>query len=313
MARLRRKTRQPDTMRAPATARRKPIQRVEQNPLEAQQHAIGNQAVQRLIDSRAVQPKLTVGAPNDVYEQEADRVADQVMGMTPQATAGSAAPHAVQRLPDVSRADEDKKDKGKETPKKEEGKASGKDGKTAGAKEPGKDKKKEDEKTRRKAILDDDKDKKDEEVQREAADEALVPEVSPALEASLDAQSGGGEPLPESLQEFFEPRIGADLSDVRIHTDQRAAEAAAELEAQAFTHDRDVYFGAGYFEPESARGRWLLAHELTHTVQQTKEPGSPERDPAGSDVKAPLAATAPRAAPLLVAVKEDEEEPPTAT
>lgn len=311
MARLRRKTRQPDTMRAPATARRKPIQRVEHNPLEAQQHALGNQAVQRLIESRGVQPKLTVGAPNDVYEQEADRVADQVMGMTPEASHGSSAPQAVQRMPEVHRADEEKKDaKGKETPKKEGGKADAKAGKDAG----GKDKKKEDEKTRRKAILDDEKDKKDEEVQREAADEALVPEVSPALEATLDAQSSGGEPLPESLKEFFEPRIGADLSDVRLHTDQRAAEAAAELDAQAFTHGRDVYFGAGYFEPDSTRGRWLLAHELTHTIQQTKTPGSPDRDPAGADVEAPVAVPAARTAPLLVAVKEEEdEEPPQAT
>jgi hypothetical protein len=310
MARLRRKTRQPDTMRAPATARRKPIQRAEQNPLEAQQHALGNQAVQRLIDSRAVQPKLTVGAPNDVYEQEADRVADQVVGMTPTTAPGSAGAHAVQRRA-VHRAgkDEEKKQdtKGKDTKGKETGK------KEAGGKEAGKDKKKDDDKAKRKAILDDEKDKKDEEVQREAAEESPVPEVSPALEASLDAQSGGGDPLPESLKEFFEPRIGADLSEVRLHTDQRAAEAAAELEAQAFTRDRDVYFGAGYFEPQSTRGRWLLAHELTHTVQQAKKPGSPDHDPAGGSVEAPFAIVKPAAAALIVVREEDEEEPPKAT
>lgn len=296
-------------MRAPVTARRKPVQRVEQGPLEAQQHALGNQALQRLVDSRAVQPKLTVGAPNDAYEQEADRVADHVLGMSPQTAAGSGGTQAVQRM-DVHRAEDDKKQdaKGKDTPKKEGGKAGGKE---AGGKDAGKDKKKEDDKAKRKPILDDEK--KDEEVQREAADDALVPEISPALEASLDAQSGGGEPLPDSLKEFFEPRMGADLSEVRIHTDQRAASAAAELEAQAFTCERDVYFGAGYFEPESTRGRWLLAHELTHTVQQTKTPGSPERGPAGNDVE-PSHAITTTAAPLLVARKEeDEEEPPKAT
>jgi hypothetical protein len=297
-------------MRAPATTRRKPVQRVEQSPLEAQQHALGNQAVQRLIDSRAVQPKLTVGAPNDVYEQEADRVADHVMGMSPQTAAGSAGTQTVHRT-EVHRAEDDKKKdaKGTDAPKKEGGKAGGKE---AGGKDGGKDKKKEDDKAKRKPILDDEKDKKDEEVQREATDEALVPEVSPALEASLDAQHGGGEPLPDSLKEFFEPRIGADLSDVRIHTDQRAADAAAELEAQAFTHERDVYFGAGYFEPESTRGRWLLAHELTHTVQQTKTSGSPDQGAVSNDVEPPRA-IAPTAAPLLVARKEDEEEPPKAT
>jgi hypothetical protein len=57
----------------------------------------------------------------------------------------------------------------------------------------------------------------------------------------------------------------------------------------------------------------LLAHELTHTVQQTKKPGSPERDPAGGAVEAPFAIVKPAAAPLIVVRKEDEEEPPKAT
>jgi hypothetical protein len=293
MARVRRKQRQHDATRG-APARRKPVQRAEQRPLEAQQHALGNQAVQRLIDSHAVQPKLTVGAPHDAYEQEADRVANHVMGMSPTTSAGTEGAQSIQRMEeDVHRA-------GKEKEEKKEGK------KEAGGKEGGKDKKKDDDKAKRKPIMDDEK-KEEEPVQREAV-EAAVPEVSPALEAALEAQKGGGDPLPDSLQEFFEPRIGADLSDVRIHTDQQAAQAAADLEAQAFTRGQDVYFGAGYFDPQSTSGQWLLAHELTHTVQQTRQPGEPERDPQSGRLDPSFPIEVPHATPLLVARKEDEED-----
>lgn len=309
MGKLRRRNRHQDAMRAPSTAaRRKPAQSVEDNGLANEQHALGNQAVQRLIDAHGVQPKLTVGAPNDAYEQEADRVANQVMGMTTPTTESAGGAHGIQRMEEnVHRAgkedDKKKEPTKKESPKKEAG------GKEAGGKEGAKDKKKEDDKAKRKPIMDDEK-KEEEPVQREAADEGLVPEVSPALEASLNAQSGGGQPLPDSLQSFFEPRIGADLSDVRLHTDQQAAEAAAALEAQAFTRDRDVFFGAGLYEPQSSRGLWLLAHELTHTVQQTKEAGAPDRDPQPGSAGTAFAIELP-AKPLLVARKDDEEEEPS--
>src|SRR3979490_81998 len=125
MARLRRKHRQQDATRAAAPARRKPVQRVEQSPLEAQQHALGNQAVQRLIDSRAVQPKLTVGPTNDSYEQEADRVASQVMGMAPPTGAGAAGGQSIQRMEDVHRAGKDKDEKKPESKAKEPGKKEG--------------------------------------------------------------------------------------------------------------------------------------------------------------------------------------------
>jgi hypothetical protein len=79
---------------------------------------------------------------------------------------------------------------------------------------------------------------------------------------------GGGQPLPRSERAFFEPRFGYDFSSVRIHTDAHAAEAARVAKARAFTVGEDVVFGAGHFAPETPAGRRLLAHELTHTVQQ---------------------------------------------
>ena len=79
-----------------------------------------------------------------------------------------------------------------------------------------------------------------------------------------------GKPLDERPRQLMESRFGRNFSDVRIHTDDRAAESADMLNANAFTSGRDVYFGTGKYQPESSRGQHLLAHELTHTVQQAE-------------------------------------------
>jgi len=95
-----------------------------------------------------------------------------------------------------------------------------------------------------------------------------TPEVAPSLAAEINAMQGGGQPLPVSERAFFEPRFGYDFSQVRIHTSSQAAEAARAVNAQAFTVGRDVVFGAGHYIPAGASGWGLLAHELTHVVQQ---------------------------------------------
>jgi len=100
---------------------------------------------------------------------------------------------------------------------------------------------------------------------KEAAD---TPHVTPAVAASISALRGGGSPLPASTREFFEPRFGADFSQVRLHTDTRAADTAKSISAKAFTVGRDIAFSAGQYAPESPEGQRLLAHELTHVVQQ---------------------------------------------
>jgi hypothetical protein len=74
--------------------------------------------------------------------------------------------------------------------------------------------------------------------------------------------------LPESTRAFFEPRFGADFSQVRVHTDSNAAESARGVNALAYTLGRDVVFGAGSYAPGTTGGNRLLAHELTHVVQQ---------------------------------------------
>jgi hypothetical protein len=95
----------------------------------------------------------------------------------------------------------------------------------------------------------------------------------------------GGRPLGPDVRAFFEPRMGVDLSTVRVHTGPRAAHSAASLGARAFTRGRDVAFGEGMYQPGTAAGRRLLAHELTHVLQHAgvagpaPVPGRIYRDP----------------------------------
>jgi hypothetical protein len=81
-------------------------------------------------------------------------------------------------------------------------------------------------------------------------------------------QQAGGAPLPGAVQKGFEERLGEDLSQVRIHTDDRSATTARQLNAKAFTVGNDVVFGKGQFQPDTASGKRLIAHELTHVRQQ---------------------------------------------
>lgn len=93
-------------------------------------------------------------------------------------------------------------------------------------------------------------------------------EITPDVEAQIEELRGTGQPLPQSVRAFFEPRLGHDFGRVRVHTDARAAKTARALQAQAYTIERDVVFAAGQYAPETTAGRQLLAHELAHVVQQ---------------------------------------------
>ena len=95
--------------------------------------------------------------------------------------------------------------------------------------------------------------------------------VSDAVHHQVQATKGGGNALPHSTKTFMESRFGTDFSGVRIHSGGYASQMSAELNAQAFTVGNDIYFNSGKFSPESSAGKHLLAHELTHTLQQRKE------------------------------------------
>lgn len=170
-----------------------------------------------------VQTRLTVNAPGDAYEQEADRIAERVL-RAPEPGSQRACPCGG-GCPRCGEA------QGARLHLRAEG------------------------------------------VRPAEAGEAQAP---PAVHEVLRS---AGEPLEESTREFMESRLGQDFSDVRVHTDARAAESARSLNALAYTVGRDVVFGAGQYAPQSRGGKRLLAHELTHVAQQRQAAHAVQRQP----------------------------------
>lgn len=92
--------------------------------------------------------------------------------------------------------------------------------------------------------------------------------TSPEVTAGIHSSMSGGAPLSDNVRHFMEPRFGADFSQVRVHAGDEAAQLSADLNAHAFTVGNHIYFGRNQYQPDSASGKELIAHELTHTVQQ---------------------------------------------
>src|SRR5690242_6713680 len=163
-------------------------------------HAAGNMATQRLLRSGAIQAKLTVNAPGDVYEQEADHIADRVMHRSE---------------PKLQRACAC----GGECPKcQKEQRAQGH--------------------AQLKAVH----------VGSNAPGRTAVP---PIVHETLRSP---GQPLDTTTHAFFEPRLGWDLSRVRIHTDAQAAQSARTISARAYTLGNEIVFGAGEYRPTTPQG-----------------------------------------------------------
>ncbi|MBB4079707.1 hypothetical protein GGR28_002332 [Lewinella aquimaris] len=224
------------------------------------------------------QPKLTVGAPNDKYEREADRVADRVVERTAResttpgpvtdtTTVQAKAAPAVSAIP-ISRIQRSPEPELQEKPEPEMEELplqrkpifeSDGDGQvqrkcTACGEE-------EEEKVQRKCTACEEKER----VQRSGDGGFTAPDD---FSAKLNSSKGGGSPLPNATRKSMESAIGADFSGVRVHTGSHAARLSNQIGAQAFTHGNDVYFNSGTYNPGSVGGQRLLAHELTHTVQQ---------------------------------------------
>ena len=93
--------------------------------------------------------------------------------------------------------------------------------------------------------------------------------VTPEMEERINQLTqGGGRPLDKEIREYFEPRFGADFSQIRIHDDAEASQIAGQMNARAFTQGQHIFFGQGQYQPQTSAGRELLGHELTHTIQQ---------------------------------------------
>jgi hypothetical protein len=220
------------------------------------QQTYGNRYVQRLVESTKVQAKLTVSSPDDEYEREADKVADAVT----RASAPSiqrqaeeeeeiqAKPIAEQITPLVQRQEEE--------PEEEE--------------EPIQTKLANNIQVQRQTEEPEEEAEEEGSIQTEKAG-GQTPLIGSSLESRINSLKGGGQPLPKSVRNYFEPRFGYDFSRVRIHTNERANYLARSINAKAFTFGQDMFFNTGQYLPSTIAGKHLLAHELTHVVHQSSK------------------------------------------
>ncbi|MFC1749591.1 DUF4157 domain-containing protein [Pseudomonadota bacterium] len=190
--------------------------------------------VREILSTPYPQTKLTIGQPNDRYEQEADRVADRVMRMSEPGEGSSATQN--KNIPAQSDNAND----------------------TLSIQRMCTDC---DEELKRKPDI-------DEQLQRKESTKGVTPNVSAEFASGIQSLRGGGQPLSDSARGFFEPRFGRGFGDVRVHTGNHANQLARDINAKAFTLGRDVVFGQGHYQPHSTEGQHLMAHELTHVVQQ---------------------------------------------
>lgn len=190
----------------------------------------------------AVQPKLNLGRTDDPQEAQADRVAAEVMRGGAAAAIGGAG-ESVQRM--CASCEEEQEQVRRATADND---------------------KQSDEEERRKKLP-----PEEEPVQRKAETGGNSPDASvvPVITAArIHGRRGAGSPLPVRERAFFEPRFGGSFAHVRVHADSESSWLARELNARAFTVGRDVFFASGEYRPGTIEGRHLLAHELTHVVQQ---------------------------------------------
>src|SRR4030095_2145180 len=92
--------------------------------------------------------------------------------------------------------------------------------------------------------------------------------ASDSISTRIDSTKGNGSSMDSGTKSFMEGRFGTDFSGVKIHTGDYAVQLSKQLNAQAFTVGNDIYFNSGKYDTGSNNGRHLLAHELTHTIQQ---------------------------------------------
>jgi hypothetical protein len=113
----------------------------------------------------------------------------------------------------------------------------------------------------------------DEQMQAQAfSDSSAAPSSEASVSSRIQSKLGGGQNLDSGAREFLEPRFGQSFDHVRIHADSEADALSKDLGARAFTTGQDIFFRSGEYQPASSGGQHLLAHELTHTIQQAQGP-----------------------------------------
>jgi hypothetical protein len=237
------------------------------SPADAQvlQRTIGNQALGRL----AIQRKMTLGPVGDKYEQEADAVAKQVVGKlhatstqtAPAQTAQRQEEEELQMKPLVQRQEEEEELQMKPLPlvqRQEEEELQMK---------PLVQRQEEEEELQMKPLP---LVQRQEEEELQAKGDSMLAggELSGDVESSVQSAKSGGQPMSDNIRGSMEQAFNADFSSVKIHADSQADTLNRSLSARAFTTGQDIFFRSGEYNPGSSTGQELIAHELTHTIQQ---------------------------------------------
>ncbi|MFO7679169.1 MAG: DUF4157 domain-containing protein [Chloroflexota bacterium] len=234
------------------------------SPAEAQtlQRTIGNQALSRLT----IQRKMTLGPVGDAYEQEADAVAKQVVGQlnTPQTAQRQEDEEELQMKPLAQRQEDEEELQVKPMPaisslQRQE----------------------DEEELQMKPLAQ--RQEEEEELQAKSETTKGDPmlaggELSGDVESSVQSAKAGGQPMPDNVRAPLENAFNTDFSSVKLHTDRAADSLNRSLSARAFTTGQDIFFRSGEYNPGSRAGQELMAHELTHVVQQTGTAVQPKTD-----------------------------------
>jgi len=262
--------------------------------------AYGNSYVRRLVKSMQIQAKLTVSAPNDTYEQEADRAAEQVVRKVNSQVQCQDEEEELQtkHVSGIQRQEEEElqaksgtdiqrqlDDEEEELQTKRYQVQRQDEEEELQTKPVSGIQRQEEEELQAKSGTDIQRQLEDEEeelqtkryqVQRQDEEEELQmqcydnksAEVSENLEARINSARGSGQPLPDKVQESMGQAFKADFSGIRTHTDPEADALSRELNARAFTRGNDIFFRENEYSTGSESGQKLIAHELTHTIQQ---------------------------------------------
>jgi hypothetical protein len=292
-----------------------------------------------------LQPKMRVSEPNDKFEREADHVADRVM-RAPAGAAVTSERADEEQKPTVQREKTEKDEELKAQTfslQREEAKEEEQEVQTFSLQREKTEKEEEEVQTsalqraeeeeeappvqRQEGVVEAEPEKEEEEAsppslqRKEGEEEEQMqqrakrprrPEITPDFEARLKLlRRGGGQPLPDTLRAFLEPRFGRSLSDVRVHFGGEAAELAQKANARAFTVGKHIVFGAGEYRPGVEQGQRLIAHELTHVFQQRGGLHSVQREvgPDRAPAEPPQAAL-PTIEELRAAFRLDSEAAP---
>lgn len=224
----------------------------------------------------AVQTKMKVSQPGEKHEQEADAMADKVMRMP---EPKQDAPLQRQEMPKeekIQKQEEEKTLQRQEMPEDKIQKQEEQEEETLQRQampeeeEQVQRRPEEEEETvqRKESSSSEEKLQKQEEEEQVQRKPNGTPTVNSNVHTAINQKASGGQKMSPDVKSFMESRFNADFSKVKIHNDQDAAGLSNRLSAKAFTYKNHIFFSKGQYEPGTSVGKHLLAHELTHVIQQ---------------------------------------------